>query len=350
MLEVVVAGEVATLVANIVDPDGELDMVTIEWGDGTNDTVTNGFPAVRLDHTYTGDGDFTIVLEARSASGQSAIATTAASITAFAAEANASPALSDGDAGGSGSGTGSSNSGGGSGGGNTPPPPTPSPAPAPSPEPEPAPEEPAPDPIPEPVTRNLLDDEIVVTLEASDPDGAGGSAEAVQQGAHGFGLRTYAWHGYNGSGRAKGTLERAVDATAVLADMPDEVTAVTADVTYHLDAPVELKGPHDRSSTFVLTLADLGGSGSGTTLERVTVENDNANPIKHKAPASHTGYLGTTLTRDQPIATFQIEAECTSTSGSQAFALFNEGYCDALESGRIQLLRLRVIFTPVIED
>ena len=339
VLDVVVTQDVATLVANVVDPDGEIDLVTVEWGDGTSDTVTSGFPGVRLDHTYTDDGDYTIVLEVRGVSGQSVIATTVASITAF-AEAEAAAASTDDDRG-SGSSSGSSGGSGGSGGGNPPP--------APEPSPEPAPEELEPEPAPEPVTVDLLDDDITYRFRFSPPDGAGGSSEAMQQGPHGFGLRSYAWHGWNGAGTAEGRLQRSFDATSVLEDMPDHVTAVSAEVSYTLDTRAEVKGPDNRTSTFVVWLLDLG-VGPYTKLVELTVKNDDANPIQRPDPETHTGTLTTTLTRDEPEAAFRVEATCHSTSGSQTLALLNEGYCDALEKGGIKLRALSVTFTPIIED
>lgn len=344
LVDVVVAGEVATLVANVVDPDGEVAMVIVEWGDGASDTVTSGFPGVRLDHAYTADGDFTIVLEARNAAGQSAIATTEASITAFTEAADASPDDSDGGSGGDGSSTGGSDSSGGSGGGSTAPSPTPSPSPE-EPEPEPVPEEPE----PEPVTLDLRDDEVEVRLAARPPDNAGGSAEVEQQGPYAFGIRSYAWHGYNGRGFAEGWLVRAVDATSVLADMPEQVTAVTAEVSYELDARAELKGPNDRYSDFSVSVF-LRPPGSSSRVAKASVELNDANPIKRVSAVGSTGTLTATLTRDEPATTFQVVAECASGSGSQAFALFNEGYCDALEKGGITLRALTVTYTPVVED
>ena len=345
-LDVVVTDDLATLVANVVDAAGEVDVVTIEWGDGTSDTVTSGFPGVRLEHAYTDDGEFTIVLEARSASGQSVIVTSTAVITAFAAAAEASEGAIDDDVSRAGSGTGGSGSSGGSGGGSAPPAPTPAPAPSP----EPAPEPPSPAPVPDPVTVSLLDDEISIDLEASTADNAGGSAEAVEQGAHGFGLRSYAWHGYGGSGEATGTLTRQIDAGPVFADMPDHVTAVYAEVSYVLEARAELKGPHDRTNTFEVTVADLLILESRTTLTEMSGGNNSSNPTQRADPAVHTGTQTTVLPRNRPIATFQVEATCTSSSGDQALALLNEGYCDALDEGGIRLNSLSVTFTPLIED
>ncbi|MCC5949811.1 MAG: hypothetical protein JJT89_15270 [Nitriliruptoraceae bacterium] len=340
VLDVVVTDDVATLVANVVDPGGELQMVTIEWGDGTSDTVTSGFPGVRVDHTYTDDGEFTIVLEARSASGQQAIATTAASITAFAAAAVAEADAADGDAGRTGSG---SRGSGGSVGGSTRPPAAPAPAPAPAPEPE-------PESVPDPVTVELLDDDISIDLEASTADNAGGSAEAVEQDPHGFGLRSYAWHGYGGSGEATGTLTRRIDAASVLADMPDHVTAVYAEVSYVLEARAELKGPHDRTNTFEVTVADLLIPDARTTLTEMSGGNDSSNPTQRADPAVHTGTLTAVLPRDHPTTTFRVDATCTSNSGDQALALLNEGYCDALDQGGIRLNALSVTFTPLVDD
>jgi hypothetical protein len=340
VLEVVVAGEVATLVANLVDPDGGLDTVVVDWGDGTSDTVTSGFPTLRLDHPYTEDGEFTIVLEGRDAAGESVIATTGVSITAFAAAAAA--ASDDPDGGSDGGRSGSAGSGsGGSESGST------EPDPAPSPSPEPAPEEPEPEPIPEPVTLDLLDSEVVIDVGGRDPTGTGASAEGERR-PFGFGIRTYAWHGQNGSVRAEGRLERVIDARAVLAEMPDSVTAVTAEVSYTLDARAEVKGPWDRSSRFVVIVDDLRASG-GTTLVAVTAENDDENPIERTGTDQHTGTVTTTLTRDVPGAAFVARGRCTSTSGSQVLAFFNEGYCDALEKGGVTLRALSVTFTPVVE-
>jgi len=331
----VVVDEVATLVANVVDPDGDLDRVTIEWGDGAIDTVTSGFPGVRLDHTYTDDGDFTIVLEARGVSGQSVIATTEASITAFAAAAEAAAAEDDG----SGSGTGSSRTGVGSGGGSSQPAPAPAPAPAPSPEPE---------PIPQPVTLDLMDDEVDITLDVRPPTGAGASAETEER-RFGFGIRSYAWHGLDGNGHAEGRFERVIDASAFLAEMPEEVTAVTAEVSYMLDAVAEVKGPYDRTSTFYVRVPDLQGGG-GTTLESLTARGNDADPIKITEVNQHTGTLVATLTRDEPEADFIAVGMCTSTSGSQIIGFFNEGYCDALEQGGLELRALSVTFIPIFED
>ena len=350
LLDVVVTGEVATLVANIVDPDGEVAAVIVAWGDGTRDTVTSGFPGVRLDHTYTADGDFTIVLEARNAAGQSAIATTEASITAFAEAADAAPDDSDGGSDGDESSSGGSDSSGGDGGGaGTAPPPTPSPSP--EPEPEPVPEEPEPEPIPEPVTLDLRDDQVEPRLFVNPPDNAGGRAEAEQQGPSAFGIRSYAWHGYNGHGFAEGWLVRRVDATSVLADMPEQVTGVTAEVSYELDVTVELKGPYDRRSSFTVLVERDGPSDSESTIvAQAAVEFYDADPIKRVSAVGSTGTLTTTLTRDEPVTTFKVKAVCVSRSGSKAFALLNEGYCDALEKGGITLRALTVTYTPVVVD
>jgi len=247
-----VIGRVRHRLTDIVEVDDL--MVSVEWGDGASDTVTSGFPDVRLDHAYTGDGEFTIVLEARNASGQSVTATTVASITAFGEEVDASDATRDDDSGGEGSGTGGSNGRGGSGGGSPPP------APSPAPSPEPAHKEPAPEPVPEPVSVNLLDDDIVDNFEFSDRDGAGGSAEAVPQGPHGFGLRASAWHGLDGTGEATGKLRRDVNARSVLADMPDNVTDVTAEVVRLLARwLIDVRG-HHRLVIDPVADAGLGGS------------------------------------------------------------------------------------------
>jgi len=338
VLEVVVTGDVAALVANVVDPDGELDLVTIEWGDGTSDTVTSGFPGVRLDHTYTEDGDFTIVLEARGASGQSVTATTVASITAFAAAAEAEAAATDDDRGSS---SGSSGGSGGSGGGGT------RPAPAPAPSPEPAPKEPEPEPVPEPKTLDLLDGGVGIDVSDRPPTGTGASAETEER-EFGFGIRTYAWHGANGRGVAEGSVGRAVFAGSFLAAMPEHVTGVTAEVSYAVDAQAELKGPWDRSNEFEVRA--VFGETSAAILVELSEGNDDENPIVRTPSGSHAGTLTTTLTRDDPEAFFAVRGRCTSTSGSHVFAYFNEGYCDALERGGIKLRALSVTFTPIIED
>jgi hypothetical protein len=207
-----------------------------------------------------------------------------------------------------------------------------------------------PPPPPEPVTVDLFvdSDAFLIDVGGGPPTGTGGSAEGEVR-AYGFGLRSYAWHGQNASARAEGKIERVVSAEAVLEDMPEQVIGVTAEVSYALDAQAEVKGPWDRSSTFVVTVADLRASG-GTTLTSLTKEDDDANPTQRTGPGTLTGSLTTTFTRDSPQGAFIVRGSCTSSSGSQLFAFFNEGYCDALDQGGVELRALSVTFTPILEE
>lgn len=56
----------ATVVGNVV---GDVESVTIEWGDGAADSVTTGFPGVRASHTYADDGTYSIIVVAADGTG-----------------------------------------------------------------------------------------------------------------------------------------------------------------------------------------------------------------------------------------------------------------------------------------
>jgi len=54
-----------TLAARVSDPNGDLQSVTIRWGDGTSEQITSNFQSIQLSHNYTElDKTYTVELEA----------------------------------------------------------------------------------------------------------------------------------------------------------------------------------------------------------------------------------------------------------------------------------------------
>jgi len=203
----------------------------------------------------------------------------------------------------------------------------------------------------DPVTLDLFADSEEFRYEFGGPlpSGTGASFEEQRRGPHGFGVRTFAWHGANGSVRLEGRLLRGVSAEPVFEDMPEHVTALTAELSYEIDAQAELKGPWDRTNAFLAQVI-FDQSRPATTLVSLSGGNDDEVPILRTPPGTHTGTMTTTLTRDRPGVLFIVTGRCDSDSGSQLFAFFNEGSCDALDRGGIDLRSLNVTYTPIIED
>ena len=208
-----------------------------------------------------------------------------------------------------------------------------------------------PEPAIDPVTLDLFadSDEFRYEIGGNTPTGTGASFEQQRRGPHGFGVRTFAWHGAKGSVRLEGRLLRGVSAEPVFEDMPEHVTALTAELSYEIDAQAELKGPWDRTNAFLAQVI-FDQSRPATTLVSLSGGNDDEVPILRTPPGTHTGTMTTTLTRDRPGVLFIVTGRCDSDSGSQVFAFFNEGYCDALERGGIDLRSLSVTYTPIIDD
>ena len=71
---IVGADGTVTLLANARGGDGGVASVSVEWGDGSTDALTSGFPGVRLDHTYAEAGSYDVIVVATDAEGATAVA------------------------------------------------------------------------------------------------------------------------------------------------------------------------------------------------------------------------------------------------------------------------------------
>jgi hypothetical protein len=90
-LELIVADDVATLIAVVDDADGDLESVEIAWGDGATETLSLGSPTVRVDHRYPASGRYVVSIAAADASGLATIETATASIDEPAAPGSTPP-------------------------------------------------------------------------------------------------------------------------------------------------------------------------------------------------------------------------------------------------------------------
>ncbi|MDH3752518.1 MAG: PKD domain-containing protein [Acidimicrobiia bacterium] len=332
-LDLVVSGETATMIANVTDPDDDIASVSVEWGDGETDTVTAGFPGLRADHEYEEAGPYTVVVQVTDETGWSNLATALVEIA-------------ETESGSAGEGEGEI----------APPAPAPAPEPAPQPAPEPAPQpapaptpEPTPMPLPDPIALDLLDEQVTYSQVVDAEDGAGGSGEARSVGSRGLAVRSYAWHGYNGRGYAEATLTRVIDASSAFEQFGEHVTAIEVELDYAASGTGKLRGPWDRSST-VSVWASIDAEGAqDSELFTATKSEDDFDPV---LPLSFDDEGRTTsfvLTPENPTATFQLSASCTSTGGPMAFALLNEGWCDFYDdNGKVELIRLQATLFPVV--
>jgi len=189
---------------------------------------------------------------------------------------------------------------------------------------------------------DLLTD-TAFTVDVRAADGAGGSGEARQAGSNVVGVRSFAWHGYNGSGFARATLTREFDATEIFESFGESVSSIDVEVNFAVRGSGVLQGPYDRSSTVSVTayvqneIVDLYSE---------TKAGNDSNPVA--TPSFDTGANSFLfLTRENPVAYFILETSCQSSSGGQAFALLNESYCDFYEAGSVELTLLEVTLTPV---
>ena len=57
-----VSERTATVTANIADPDGVLEEAIIDWGDGTQTTVSRGFTGISESHSYAHNGTYILKL------------------------------------------------------------------------------------------------------------------------------------------------------------------------------------------------------------------------------------------------------------------------------------------------
>lgn len=76
--------DTVTVLASVSDEDANLDSVTIEWGDGTADTVlTSGFTSIDVDHTYADSGEYTITVTALDEDGAATVESETLAASAF---------------------------------------------------------------------------------------------------------------------------------------------------------------------------------------------------------------------------------------------------------------------------
>jgi len=173
-------------------------------------------------------------------------------------------------------------------------------------------------------------------------DGAGGSGEARQVGSNVVGVRSFAWHGYNGSGFASATLSRELDATEMFESLGETVSAIDVELSFAIRGSGVLQGPYDRSSTFSVAVYVQGET---VYLFEETKAGDDVNPTV--TPSFDTGASRSLrLTREEPVADFSVVTLCESSSGAQAFSLLNESYCDFYEAGSVELTLLQATLTP----
>lgn len=211
-------------------------------------------------------------------------------------------------------------------GGTAPPPPSPAPAPTTPP--------PPPTTVPPPAAPISIDltqsgDWLLYT---TGPDGAGGSGEYQQESDSTVGLVSWAWHGYNGSNTTTAEYSSQFDATPSLIDLGTDLALVT--VKYRVVGNGEIKAPWDRGAG---VRVDVEGGLFGTPVSRRLIETythldaelDDPRPFSFDRVDEFSFYV----TPGNSIVYFTVVAECSAWSGSAAFALLNEGYCDMHEAG-----------------
>lgn len=76
--------DTVTVMASVSDEDDNLDNVTIEWGDGSADTViSSGFASIDVDHTYADSGEYTITVTALDEDGAATVEMETLAASAF---------------------------------------------------------------------------------------------------------------------------------------------------------------------------------------------------------------------------------------------------------------------------
>jgi hypothetical protein len=177
-------------------------------------------------------------------------------------------------------------------------------------------------------------------------DGAGGSGEARQLGSNVVGARSFAWHGYNGVGSATAILSRELDVTEMFESLGESVSSIDVELNFAVRGNGVLKGSWDRSSAVSVTaFVQSMFSDEAVGLFEETKAGDDEAPVS--TPSFETGASRTLrLTREDPIAYFDLHVSCESGSGAQALALLNEGYCDFYEAGSVELTLLQATLTP----
>jgi hypothetical protein len=186
-------------------------------------------------------------------------------------------------------------------------------------------------------------------------DGAGGSGEARSIATNVIGVRSDAHHGYNGYGTASATLAATLDGAGHLAELADSVVGFHVAIDWSARASGVLKHPWDRTASFRLFTVVERHDGDGRFVdEDVQSHVDEYREGNDDKPFSEPrfdggGTITTTLTPDTPTLEFSLTGTCSSSSGPMAFALLNEGYCDFVEQGSIELTGLTATLTPILE-
>jgi hypothetical protein len=60
-----------TLTGSVTDNNGSISELTIDWGDGSTDTITNNFDSINQNHTYSNSGDYVVIITATDNDGAS---------------------------------------------------------------------------------------------------------------------------------------------------------------------------------------------------------------------------------------------------------------------------------------
>lgn len=202
-----------------------------------------------------------------------------------------------------------------------------------------------PEPV-EPITIDLMQYGSW-TFNTDAPDGAGASGEHRQTSPTSAGIRSYAWHGYNGWNATNARFAARYNATQELFDLGTEEALVS--VNFRVVGSGALKAPWDRGARFNAYVATGVHLADPVTRELTQVvsglEDEQDTPRGFSFDQSAT--LSFYVTRDDPEFYFHLNAQCSSWSGGKAFALLNEGYCDMYEAGELSVLLVQSTFSPV---
>lgn len=344
--DLVASGAGATLIASVNDADGDMATASVNWGDGVIEQINAGFPGVRVDHAYAVAGVYAVSLQAVDASGNITSAAGSADLTALVTTSMAPPTTEA---------TGTTTTTG-------PPPTTDPPTTAPPrtdpPQTDPPRTDPPqtttttpPPPAPEPVTEDLRQF-LVWELDASAPDGAGGEGDVRQVGTNGAALRSYAWHGYNGSGdaRAEASIDWDVTETLNFFNVEYGSTLAQVQLEWAVSGSGTLKSHWDRFASVMASVeagGGIGGVNKLTPIANTTFGLNDEQNSPFSVEINHSGSVDTYVQIGDSELYFFLDIGCDTRSGGQAFALTNEGWCDFYEGGGITVDKLQVTLTPL---
>ena len=160
------------------------------------------------------------------------------------------------------------------------------------------------------------------------------------------GVRSFAWHGYNGFGRAEAQLFVEIDASEAFTQFGQDVSTVDVELAFAVKGNGVLAGPWDRSASVDVRAVIVGQDiYEDVVLFTETKADDDAVPFS--TPSFETGASrNVEITSEEPRADFSLVVTCSTSSGGKAFALLNEGYCDFFEKGSVELTLLQAVLTP----